>query len=325
MIPVAQTLKKHQPDTDLTWIVGKREYELVRGIEGIEFVPFDKSKLLGSYCSVARTLRRRKFDVLLCAQVSLRANMLSSLIRADLKLGYDPTRAKDMHSLFIDESIKPTPKQHVLDSFFSFIEHIGVSQRELVWNYFIPDEAQGFAKRTLDEKCSKVVICPCSSKENRNWRPDRYAAVADYAIRKLNAQVMLCGGGSESEIGMGRMIEEQMQEQALNLIGQISIKGFLALLQRSDVLISPDSGPAHMAAGLGMPVVGLYAVSNPERSGPYFSRDWCVNKYAEAAQAYQQKSAEELKWGTKIVAEGVMNLIQVSDVTEKLNALLAGR
>ena len=70
-------------------------------------------------------MRKQFFDVLICAQVSLRANFISTLIPAELKLGYDKARAKDLHSLFIDESIPDTPEQHVLDSFFSFIEHLG--------------------------------------------------------------------------------------------------------------------------------------------------------------------------------------------------------
>ena len=67
-----------------------------------------------------------------------------------------------------------------------------------------------------------------------------------------------------------------MHMKTLNLIGKDTLKKFLALLQGVDVIISPDSGPAHMATGLGTPVIGLYAASNPKRSGPYLSQQWCV-------------------------------------------------
>ena len=247
--------------------------------------------------------------------------MISTLVRADLKLGYDKSRAKDLHSWFVRRHVPPVPRQHVLDSFFSFIEYLGLRERDLRWDYDIPDEAHGFARKHLADRRLNVLISPCSSHPLRNWSTPRYAAVADHAIDTLDAKVILCGGPSAAEQRMGQEIESRMRFKALNLVGKDTLKGFLALLQGADVLISPDSGPAHMAAGVGTPVIGLYAASNPERSGPYFSRQWCVNKYGEAARTFRNQSEDELKWGTKLEHEGVMDLIAVGDVTSRLNAL----
>ncbi len=321
MVPVVRTIQKYWPETELTWIIGKNEAKLIGDIPGIEFIKFDKAKGLGSYRSIARQTRHRKFDVLLCAQVSLRANIISTLIHADLKLGYDSARAKDLHSFFVTHHIKPTPQQHVLDSFFSFIEHIGLPDRDMRWGYNIPDEAYRFANIKLADDRFKVIISPCSSHLLRNWRAECYAAVADHAIRSFDAQVILCGGRSETELKMGQEIEAHMEMKALNLIGKDTLKKFLALLQGADVIISPDSGPAHMAAGLGTPVIGLYAASNPRRSGPYFSQQWCVNRYDDAAKAFKKKSENELKWGTKLEYPGVMDLITIDAVVSKLDSL----
>ena len=321
MVPVVRTIQKYWPETALTWIIGKSEARLVHGIPDIEFIEFDKTSLLGSFRSVARRIRHRRFDVLLCPQVSLRANVISTLVRADLKLGYDKARAKDLHSLFVRRHVPLRPRQHVLDSFFSFVEYIGLRDRDMRWNYDIPDEAYEFAREHLAGSRFNVLVSPCSSHPLRNWSAKRYAAVADHAINALDARVILCGGPSAEERRMGWEIENHMRGKARNLIGKDTLKKFLALLQGADVLISPDSGPAHMAAGVSTPVIGLYAASNPDRSGPYFSRQWCVNKYAVAAQTFRNKSENELKWGTKLEYEGVMDLIAVGDVTSKLDAL----
>lgn len=325
MVPVARTIRKHWPETALTWIIGKNEARLVSDMPDIEFVEFDKADFLGSLRSVARKVRGRRFDVLLCPQVSLRANAISALVRADLKLGYDRARAKDLHSLFLRRHVPPAPRQHVLDSFFSFVECIGLRERDMRWDYGIPDEAREFAREHLTAGRFNVLISPCSSHPLRNWSAERYAAVADHAVNALDARVILCGGPSAAERRMGQEIESHMQSKALNLIGQDTLKKFLALLQGADVLISPDSGPAHMAAGVNTPVIGLYAASNPERSGPYFSREWCVNKYGAAAQTFRNKSEDELKWGTKLEYEGVMDLIAVDDVISKLDAFARER
>jgi len=112
-----------------------------------------------------------------------------------------------------------------------------------------------------------------------------------------------------------------MQNSVVNLIGKDTLVKFLALLEKADALITPDSGPAHMATGLNTPVIGLYAASNPKRSGPYLSQQWCIDKYNEAAQKFRNKSSRDIKWGTKLEYDGVMDLISIDDVTQKLNEL----
>lgn len=323
MIPVVHTLIKYWPNTKITWIIGKNEVKLVEDIPNIKFIIFDKSNTFSSYRSIAKQMKNQFFDILICAQVSLRANFISKLVPAKLKLGYDKTRAKDLHTAFIHKSIPPTSQQHVLDSFFSFVEYFGLKERDLQWNYTIPNDAIEFANQYIDSTRKNIIISPCSSHRERNWRSERYAAVADYAIQKLDANVLICGGPSQEEQKVGTEIENLMQYKAVNLIGKDTLKILLALLQRADVIITPDSGPAHMATGFNTPVLGLYAASNPKRSGPYLSIKNCVDKYDEAAKLFRNKPASELKWGTKLEYEGVMDLISIDDVTKKLASILS--
>ncbi len=321
MVPVAHTMQKYWPDTRLTWIIGKNEAALINDMPGIEFIQFDKSNAISSYKNIIGKMKRRKFDVLLCAQVSLRANIISAVIPATIKLGYDKARSKEFHSLFINRRIKAASQQHVLDGFFSFIEYFGLHNREMRWGYNILEEARAFASRHLAKDRFKVIISPCSSHSRRNWAAERYAAVADYAAQSLDAQVILCGGTTATEKKIGTEIERHMKTKPLNLVGKDTLKKFLALLQQADVIITPDSGSAHMAAGVGTPVIGLYAATNPRRSGPYFSQQWCVDKYDLAAHTCKNKPASELKWGTKLEYQGVMNLVEVEEVTSKLGEL----
>lgn len=321
MIPVIRTLQKYWPNTKLTWVIGKNEANLVGDIPDINFITYDKANTFKSYRSIKKNMKDQQFDVLICAQVSMRANLISTLIPAKLKLGYDKARAKDLHSLFTNKCIPATQQQHVLDSFFSFIEQLGLNQRELCWDYIIPKEAHEFADLHIDKQRFNLLISPCSSHPLRNWSSTRYAAVADYAAQKLNAKVILCGGPSEIEKKTGAEIEQAMQTQVTNLIGKDTLKKFLALLKQANAIITPDSGPAHIATGFDTPVLGLYAASNCKRSGPYLSQNWCVDKYDEAARKFKNKPAIELKWGTKLEYDGAMDLIQVKDVTEKLNQI----
>ena len=173
-----------------------------------------------------------------------------------------------------------------------------------------------------------LVISPCTGqrfRNFRNWRADRYAAVADYAVRRYGAQVLLTGGSTAIEQRYGGDISALTEEKPTNLIGRTSLKQLLAILGRATVVLCPDSGPAHMATAVGTPVVGLYATSNRYRTGPYFSQHLVVDKYPEAVAREFGRPIETLRWGQRVRDPAAMSLITVADVTAKLDAAFAER
>ncbi len=124
---------------------------------------------------------------------------------------------------------------------------------------------------------------------------------------------------------MGDAIAAAAHTALVNQIGKDTLPELLGLLSKSTALLSPDSGPVHMATMVGLPVIGLYAATNPARAGPYYSRQWCVDQYDAAARTFMGKPAAQIPWTTKIERAGVMDLISVGDVTAKLDALMAAR
>jgi heptosyltransferase I len=135
-------------------------------------------------------------------------------------------------------------------------------------------------------------------------------------------RVILAGGGSLLERSTGEQIERACPAPLINQIGKDTLPQLLALLGRARVLLSPDSGPAHMATMAGTPVIGLYAATNPQRSGPYLSRRWCVDAYPEAARVFRGMEPAQLPWTHKIEEPGVMELISVEQVTARLDELM---
>jgi heptosyltransferase I len=325
VVPIARTLQIHWPQTRLTWIIGKREAELVGDLPSVEFIIFDKRARLRAYRDLRQRLRGRGFDVLLNMQVSLRASMASLGVKASVRIGFDRGRAKDLHGLFITHRIPAASGQHVLDGFFSFLETVGLNQRELRWDIPIPAEARAFAEQQIPGGQRALVISPCSSHALRNWRAARYAQVADYAAQRWGMRILLCGGPTIRERKYGDAIARHMHRAPVNLIGKDTVKKLLALLARADALLSPDAGPVHMATCVGTSVIGLYAATNPQRSGPYLSREWCVDKYDAAAQRHRGKSASELAWGAKLEYPGAMDLIEVDEVIQRLDDLMDDR
>ena len=325
VVPIVRTLQHAWPATTLTWIIGKAEARLMTLVDGVEFITVDKKAGLGARHALRDAMRGRHFDVLLHMQLSFRASLLARQVPAAVKLGFDRARARELQWMFTTARIAPRTREHVLDSFFGFPVALGIKDRLVEWNIPLPENARAYAEQLIPDAQPTLVISPCSSHVLRNWRAERYAAVADYAARRHHMRVILCGGPSALEVETGAAIEKAASSKLINQIGRDTLPELLALLGRSTALLSPDSGPAHMATMVGTPVVGLYAATNPARSGPYLSRLWCVDAYAQAARRFRGRAPEKLPWTEKIEHRGVMDLISVDQVTAKLDELLRWR
>ena len=322
-LPVVRTLQKQWPETKITWVIGKLEHQLVSDIPDIKFIVFDKKEGLTAYKKLRQQIRGRRFDVLLHMQMSIRASLASLLIPAKIRLGFDKQQAKDLQWLFTNHKIAAKQKQHVVDSFFGFTEALGIEEHVLEWNIPIPAEAHAFAKQILTTNKKILIISPCSSMSYRNWTTEGYAEVADYAAQKHDMQVVLCGGQSTIEEEYGEEITSRCSNKPLNLIGQTSVKQLLAVLKEADLIIAPDSGPAHLGTAVGTPVIGLYACTNPDRARPYLDAALVVNKYPEAITAKHNTATDQLPWGIRVRDEGTMERITPADVTNKLDQALS--
>lgn len=322
VLPVVRTLQRAWPNARFTWVIGRIEAKLLGHIPDIEFIVVDKSSHWSAYKTLRHAMRGRHFDVLMHMQLALRASLLSMLIPAKIKLGYDRARARELQWLFTTSRIRPAERQHVMDSLFEFAEKFGVYEKVLRWDIPLSDAHREYARDLIPAGKQTLVISPCSSHRLRNWRAEYYAQVADYAVGALGMRVVLVGGRSEYERRIGETIVARMQQHVENNIGQDTLLQLLATLERATILLTPDSGPAHMASAVGTPVIGLYAATNPARSGPYLSRQWCIDKFDVAARRLLGKPAHELPWATKIERPGVMDLITPDEVIRKLHAVL---
>lgn len=317
-VAMVQAIQRQYPLLQITWVIGKLEYQLLKHLPGIEFVIFDKSQGWRSYFNLHKALKGRRFDVLLHMQVALRATLASLAISAKIRVGFDRARAKEGQWLVTNHRVEPLAEPHVLDGFMGFAKAIGVSDITPSWNIPVPQADTEFAQRQIADGEKVLVICAAASKAERNWLPERYAAVAQHAVNK-GYRVILCGGPTALEKTLAETIANACSAKLDNLVGKTSLTQLLALLKRASLVLAPDTGPAHMAVTQGTPVIGLYAHSNPGRTGPYLSQQYVVSAYQEAI-ASQQRG--EVKWGTRAKGEHLMVLISVEAVIEKFDQVI---
>ena len=247
-----------------------------------------RRKGLRGYAAVHRALGRATFDALLHMHASTRANLVSTLVRAPLRIGFDRARARDQQWLFTNTKLPARRERHVMDGLFEFAELIGVQARQA---------ALGHPRRRRRRRRHRAAV--------RDRQADaRDQPVHGPTISQLPqlARGLVCRDRRLRGAALRRARARHGRQHghraelrprhrgrgplaAQNLIGKTTLKQLLAILARASVVLCPDSGPAHMATAVGTPVVGLYATSNRHRTGPYFSQHLVVDKYPEAVAA----------------------------------------
>ncbi|EKE70266.1 glycosyltransferase family 9 protein [Gallaecimonas xiamenensis] len=322
-LALVNVIKGRWPDCVITWVLGKAEAQLMAGLDGVELVVFDKKAGYQGMKAVWQQLKGRRFEALLHMQIALRASVLSLGIKAERRIGFDRSRAGEGQWLFTRESIAKPQGLHVLDNFLEFARHLGIEDPKPNWSLPLPQAAKDQAAELLPAGQPSLVICHSASKAQRSWLADRYAEVADWAAKE-GIRVLLCGGPSPAEVALGQAIEAAADKPLVNLTGQTDLKTLWALLGRADAVLAPDTGPAHMASSQFTPTVGLYAHSNPRRTGPYNHLQLVVNRYDANILAQTAKPWQQLPWGKRAKGDHLMAGIGVDEVIDRLKRILLG-
>lgn len=305
------------PNARITWIVGCAEAPLIENMPGIEVLRFDKSLGISAYSNALKQITHR-FDLLLHMQLSLRANILAAMIKADVKIGYPTQYSRELHRWMINRSIEAPLGRHVTDFFMQFSRALGVMDIEPHWRLPVPDNATAWANACIAGNQHSLLIAPAASNPERNWLPERYAVLADHA-HEAGFHVMLSTGPAPREVALANDIAARANAPIMNLAGTTSIQQLVALCGAVDIVLGPDSGTLHIANAQGAKVVGLYAHSNPARTGPYYHRDLVVDAYSRLLCQQKGSDVSKVAWGTRLKGSQLMAHISVTEVIDKLN------
>ena len=286
VLPVANALKRQWPDTRITWVIQPVAHALVAGHPAIDdFIVFRRRSGLGawrSYQELRSAFAGRSFDLLLGLQVYFKAGLITGLAPARVKMGFDRARARDAQWLFTNRRIPAHEPQHVQDQYFEFLHALGVDERPVRWGLSLTDPeraAQAAFFGGLDRPACAVVVG--TSKPEKNWHAEGYARVLEVAEREHGLRPVLVGGPSSVERAMADEILSRTSADVIDALGD-DLRRLVWILEGSALLLSPDTGPLHVARALGTPVVGLFGYTNPKRSGPWGAyQDLVVDGYAE--------------------------------------------
>ncbi|YCO03490.1 glycosyltransferase family 9 protein [Vibrio sp. VNB-15] len=320
-IASVQAIQKQWPETQITWITGKLEAQLLQAVGGIEVIVFDKKAGLDGYKSLWKQLKGRQFDALLHMQYAIRASVATLGIKAKYKLGFSSDRSQDFQTLFTNVKVPSPSSLHVADGLMAFANQIGVPQSELSWSLSYSVEDSTWAKAKLNTVKPNLLLVPGASKAYKNWNAKGYVDVINHA-REKGWNVILAGSPAKVEGDLANEIQTLLREPCLNLVGKSSILQMLALIDNVEMVIAPDTGPAHMASAMSTPIIGLYAHHNPIRVGPYNYLKYAVSVYEEVILAETGKTSQELSWRTRAKDEAAMNRITSDRVVAMFNQVV---
>lgn len=307
VMPLVHALKAHAPTCHITWVLQPGPATLVRGHPLVdEIVEFDRSHGWRAFLEVRRALQARRFDVVLALQVYFKAGLVTAFTHSPIKLGFDKARARDVNWMFTTHALPPHDGQHVQDQYFEFLDALAVPHHEPHWSLGPWNEAerqwqQAFLE-SFDRPIAPMVIA--TSKPEKDWRPERWAALCHIVYNDFGLQPVLVGGQSAREVAAEQHIL-QAAPMARSALGS-GLRRLVAILDGAAVAVSPDTGPLHLAVALRTPVIGLMGYTNPKRVGPYdFSLDLLIDAYGDLGENYPLDMSYRLQRMERITVDQV--------------------
>jgi heptosyltransferase-1 len=308
-LPALNALRRHFPEARITWLVEEAASSLVMGHEALDRVLVSSRKSWLRRLSMSRDwgsiregyrfiaeLRDTEYDLILDFQSLLKSGVLVGLARGKRKIGFDKGMEHMERSyLFLNERVRPVSMDHhALVRGLMLLEAIGVPADEIAYRLPIGEKDRERASRLLmSHKVGRsrpvVVLHPVAQWETKLWTTDRFAALADRLLEEMNAQVVFTGGKNDRRT-IGAILSH-MRNEAVNLAGRTSLKTLAALYEKSGLVISTDTGPMHLAAAVGTPVVALFGPTAPWRTGPYGGGHQVVRAGLECSPCFKRQCA----------------------------------
>lgn len=271
-LPALAALRRRWPQARITWLVKRQWAELLERVEGL-----DQVWAVGSgparWLSEVPRLRAERFDLAVDLQGLFRSALLAWLAGCPVRIGF--ANGREGSPLFYTQRVAvPTAEMHAVDRYLLVAEALGAARpaRPEFRFLILPDDREQVSDVLADagvQAGSPWVAMNVSARwPTKRWPAESFAAVANRLHRDGAGPVVLIGGPEDRP--EARAVQSLARETAIrDLTGRTPLSLLPALLQAASVLVTNDSGPMHVAAAVGTPVVALFGPTSPVRTGPY--------------------------------------------------------
>jgi len=294
-LPLLPVLRERFPDAQISWVIRDSFANLLEGHPCLdEIIPFQRRSSAGQWWQLLKSLNRKKFDLVIDLQGLLRTGIMTAATRAPWRVGIEAAR-EGSHltcNLTIPDTGRFVPAWL---KYWRVADAFGQGEQTRTTEIYIPDADVSWAREKLqspDYPLPTLAIHAGAQWITKRWPPESFAAVGAKAIRRFRCQIALVGTSSEREL-TGH-IEKLLHKfvptgRVINLAGETSLKQLAAVLQESNFVLTNDSGPMHLAAGLGTPVTGIFTCTSALRSGPPGDQHELVSTNVSCGGSYNKR------------------------------------
>ncbi len=283
-VPMAAALRRAQPEARIDWLVARRHAGVLDLFPVVdEAIAIEQGR---ETVAVVRRLRETAYDVVIDAQGLLKSAVMARLAGGRRTIGFSREALREPAAVhFYSETVAPVAGGHVARKNLQLLRALGIDD---TW---IETPARAIQSDVADDVQQATgrrygVLNPGAGWPNKRWPPEKFGAVAGaiQASRGL-PWVVVWGPGEEP---LARRVEEASSGSTM-LAPPTSLVDLMALVQRAAIVVAGDTGPVHLAAAAGTPVVGLYGPTNPARNGPWSPEDICVSRFDRCACHHKRR------------------------------------
>ena len=316
-VPAVAALHAAHPKARIDWVVERKWAPVLEGSPALgEVIPFDRRSLWGAAECVER-LRENRYTCAIDFQGLYKSSLLAALSRAPRRIGFDRAWAREEGAaMFYTERVIPVGR-HVTELNYSLAEHAGAKRPETP-EYPLRVPAGGAASvrsrlHDLGISGEYIVVGPGGSWRAKCWPAERYGEFCRAFAAGNSASIVVIHGPGEKPVA-----DEVMRRATPAPLTVISttIEELMGLLAHARCMVAADSGPLHLAAALGTPVVGLYGPTDPARNGPYVPGATIIHKARSEEISYKRRS----EYSPAILRITVEDVLAATDAALKASA-----
>lgn len=322
-LPSLSALRKLYPEANITWVIEEDSADIIKDHPYLNRViisrrkkwmadlksPHLANRTIREIKAFIRTLKGRSYDLVIDFHGLFKSSIIVFLSGGKRKLGYDSMQ--ELSGLFLNEKIREDMEKHAVDRYLDFLHHLGsdIDEKE----FLIPVQEENRNRvinlltiNNIDRKERFVAVNPVAFWETKLWEDDKFARLCDRIAENLKAKVILTGNRSD---GIIKNIQSLMLQPSVNLGGQTTLRDLAYLYSLSSVVITTDSGPMHISASMGTPVVALFGPTDPLRTGPYGRGHMVIRKEMSCSPCFLKKCNSK-KCMEEITVEEVFQAVE---------------
>ena len=326
-LPALNAVRNYYPNANITWLVEEDAAPLIQGHEALDRVIVSKRKrwlkslrslsflnTVQEVCGFIKVLRDTRYDMILDFQALLKSGILIAFARGRRKIGFGKGLEHMEHSyIFLNERIPAVDMEiHALSRGMMLIDGVGIPTNEVEYKLPVSDHDRKkiyelMKQHGINGAKSLIAINPVAKWETKLWPNKKLAELADMLIDQQDMEIVFTGGVKDYSII--QTITSSMKGRAINFAGKTTLRELAALYEKAALVISTDTGPMHLAAAVGTPVVALFGPTASWRTGPYGTGHQVITAELECSPCFKRR-CETTDCMYQISVEQVLNGVQ---------------